>query len=82
MNGNVFTGSKATYDNTKQIFKSIGETSFETVEGYKIISSDVIIDNLKSIISTNSKTVITDTDNNKIFLDNFEYDKGNIFSNL
>lgn len=81
--GNIFSGSKATYDNNNQVFKSIGDTKFETVEGYKIVSSNITIDNTVSKISTDSKTIITDLDNNKIFLDNFEYLKqNNIFKSV
>ena len=83
INGNIFTSSKATYDNKNQIFKSIGDTTFETVEGYKIISSNITIDNIESKITTDSKTIITDLENNKIFLDNFEYiKKNNIFKSV
>ena len=34
--GNVFRASKASYDNNSKIFKSFGESNFETSEGYKI----------------------------------------------
>jgi len=32
--GNIFKGNKATYDNNKQIFKSLGASSFQTSKGH------------------------------------------------
>ncbi len=83
INGNVFTGTKAIYDNNNKIFKSIGDITFDTIEGYKIISSNITINNTDSSITTENKTIITDLENNKIFLDNFEYlKKKNIFKSV
>ena len=55
--GNVFKASKATYDNNKKIFKSFGESSFETLEGYKIITSDIIIDNKNTFMGSDKETL-------------------------
>ena len=73
--GNVFKTSKATYDNNKKIFKSFGKSSFETLEGYKIETNDIIIDNKNIFIGSNKETFVTDIDGNEIYLENFEYFK-------
>ena len=40
-------------------------------------------DNIKNIINSNKKALITDNENNKIYLDNFEYQtEDNIFKSL
>ena len=78
----MFTGTKATYDNNNKIFKSIGEITFDTVEGYKIISSNITINNTQSSITTENKAIITDLENNQIFLDNFEYLRKKTFLSL
>ena len=81
--GNVFKTSKATYDNNKKIFKSFGKSSFETLEGYEIITSDIIIDNKNTFVGSDKETFITDIDGNKIYLENFEYFKQkNIFKSI
>ena len=61
INGNVFTGTKAIYDNNNKIFKSIGDITFDTIEGYKIISSNITINNTDSSITTENKTIIKNT---------------------
>ena len=79
----MFKASKATYDNNKKIFKSFGESSFETLEGYKIITSDIIIDNKNTFMGSDKETFVTDIDGNKIYLENFEYfKKNNIFKSI
>ncbi len=81
--GNVFRASKASYDNNGKIFKSFGESNFVTLEGYKIDTSDIIIDYKNTFISSNKDTYIKDKDGNEIFLNNFEYfKKKNIFKSI
>jgi len=81
--GNIFKTSKATYDNNKKIFKSFGTSSFETLQGYKIETSDIIIDNKNTFIGSNKETFVTDIDGNEIYLENFEYfKKKNIFKSI
>ena len=81
--GNVFKTSKATYDNNKKIFKSFGKSSFETLEGYKIETNDIIIDNKNIFIGSNKETFVTDIDGNEIYLENFEYFRQkNIFKSI
>ena len=82
-NGNVFTSKKATYDNNLKIFKSFGKTSLETIKGYKVDTSNIILDNNKSSITSNEETIIRDKDNNNIYLNNFSYLKEeNIFKSV
>ena len=81
--GNIFKTSKATYDNNKKIFKSFGASSFETLQGYKIETSDIIVDNKNTFIGSNKETFVTDIDGNEIYLENFEYFKTkNIFKSI
>ena len=81
--GNIFRTSKATYDNNNKIFKSFGKSNFETLEGYKIEASDIIIDNKNFFISSENKTFIIDKEGNEIYLENFEYFKQkNIFKSV
>ena len=53
-----------------------------TSEKYLIEGEDIVLDNLKTIKS-NKDAIITDQDNNKIFLNSFEYhSKDNILNQL
>ena len=81
--GNIFKTEEATYDNDKKIFKSFGISNFETLNGYKVKTSDVFLDNKNGLISSQKKTIIEDRDNNKIYLNNFEYlREKNIFKSV
>ena len=71
--GNIFKTEEATYDNDKKVFKSFGISNFETLNGYKVKTSDIFLDNKNGLISSQEKTIIEDRDNNKIYLNNFEY---------
>ena len=75
LNGNSFTANEARYDNNNKIFKSFGQSNFETFEGYKIETSNITIDNKNTFISSNNDTLIQDKEGNKIYLENFEYFK-------
>ncbi len=68
INGNIFKSDKATYDNNSKIFKSIGKSDFETKEGYKVETSDIILNNNNFSINSKNKTFIEDKDGNKIYL--------------
>ncbi len=82
-NGNVFISKEATYDNNLKIFKSLGKTSLETIKGYKVETSNIILDNNKSSITSSEETIIRDKDNNNIYLNNFSYLKEeNIFKSV
>ena len=60
------------------MFKSLGETSVKTTDGYSVKGNDVFDNNNKNIKS-DQRAVIIDQDNNNIYLDNFEYDWIKIF---
>ena len=71
--GNIFKTEEATYDNDKKVFKSFGISNFETLNGYKVKTSDIFLDNKNGLISSQEKTIIEDRDNNKIYLNNLLY---------
>ena len=74
---------KAEYDGNLKIFKTFGTTKIITSEGYKIEGENVVADNEKKIISSDKNTIITDQDQNKIFLKSFKYQiESNIFKSV
>ena len=74
---------KAEYDGNLKIFKTFGTTKIITSEGYKIEGENVAADNEKKIISSDKNTIITDQDQNKIFLKSFKYQiESNIFKSV
>ena len=80
---NIVESNLAEYDEAKQILKSIGKTKVMTSEKYLIEGEDIVLDNLKKTIKSNKDAIITDQDNNKIFLNSFEYhSKDNIFKSI
>ena len=81
--GNIIKTNYAEYDEKKRIFKSLGDTSIKTSEKYFLNGFDIIFDNKKKIINSEKKTKIIDKDNNKIFLDSFEFEiDNNIFKSV
>ena len=71
------------YTENIQILKTKGPTSITTTENYRIYGSDIIFDNISKFIRSDKKTIIEDIDNNRIFLDNFEYlIDNNIFKSI
>ena len=80
---NIVRDNLAEYDEAKQILKSIGKAKVVTSEKYLIEGEDIVLDNLKKTIKSNKDAIITDQDNNKIFLNSFEYhSKDNILNQL
>ena len=80
---NTFETDHASYNEITKIFESFGPTKVITSENYIIEGEDITLDNFNNYIFSNKKTVITDLDNNKIYLDNFEYlTKSNIFKSV
>ncbi len=77
---NQIKAEKAEYNEKNKIFTTIGETKITTTEKYVINGKDIILSNFDNFIKSDNKTVITDQDDNRIFLDNFDYSKiKNIF---
>ena len=73
----------AEYDENLKVFKSIGPTKIITTEKYIINGEDIILDNNKKKIKSEKAAIVTDLDNNKIYLSNFEYQtENNIFKSI
>ena len=70
---NEIISNNAIYKENTKILESIGPTEIITVENYVIKGSDIIFDDLNKLITSNSKTTVTDPDNNIIYLDSFQY---------
>ena len=82
-NNNIIETEFAKYNEISKILETNGLTRIITTEKYIINGEDIVFDNVKKLISSNKKAVITDQDNNKIYLEKFEYliDK-NIFKSV
>ena len=73
----------AEYDENLKVFKSFGPTKIITTEKYIINGEDIILDNNKKKIKSEKVAIVTDLDNNKIYLSNFEYQtENNIFKSI
>ena len=63
----------AEYNEEFKTLNTIGKTNIKTSEGYILEGKDILFDNLNKYIKSKSLTTITDQNNNKIYLNNFEY---------
>ena len=73
----------AEYFEKNKIFKSRGPTKIITSEKYIIDGKNIIFDNINKYINSKDETLVTDLDNNKIFLENLNYKiNDNIFKSL
>ena len=73
----------AEYDEKRKLLKSLGPTKIITSEKYVVDGKDIVFDNASGLISSDKDTIITDQENNKIYLENFEYiTRENIFKSL
>ena len=80
---NEMQAEYAEYDSNKKNLKHSKVTKIITNKNYIIESEDVTFDNLKKIIFSKKNSYIIDKDQNKIFLDNFEYGTDNsIFKSI
>ena len=70
---NKILTNHAIYNENLKILKSIGPTSVYTAENYSLEGNDILFDDTNKFISSDKKTIITDQDQNKIFLENFKY---------
>ena len=83
LKNNIIEASYAEYDENKKIFTTQGPTYFTSSEKYVISTKDLFFDNFNKIIKTDKSAVIYDQDDNKIFLEKFEYFiKDNIFKSI
>ncbi len=80
---NLIETDFAKYNELSKVLETKGPTKITTSENYIIEGEDIIFDNLKKIIISNKNAQITDQDNNKIYLDKFEYQiEENIFKSI
>ncbi len=82
-NNNILRTNHAEFDDNKKILKSFGPTEIITTEKYKIVGENIILNDISKDVSSDSKSIITDNDNNQIFLENFQYNtNNNIFKSI
>ena len=80
---NIIETNYAEYNDKTKIFKTVGDTKIVTSKNYIINGKDIILNNMKKFIVSDKKSIITDVDLNKIYLENFEYQtKDNIFKSI
>jgi len=71
----------AEYFEKKKQFISKGLTKITTGEGYIVEGKNIVLD--KEIVTSKEGTIISDLDNNTIYLENFEFlNKENIFKSI
>ena len=77
---NKIITESANYKKEKDVFETFGTTEILTSNGYKIFTSNIILDNNKKNIYSNENTEIIDKDGNKINVSMFTYSTtSNIF---
>ena len=79
LKNNTVKTDYAEYQKDSQTFESKGRTTILTSEGFFLEGENILFDNSKDLITSKSSAIITDLENNKIFLDNFEYSTKNNF---
>ena len=81
--GNEIKTEYAEYYKDKQTLKSVGATTINTHDGYFIKTEDIFVDNKKKFINSEKNSIIIDSDDNQIFLENFNYQtSNNIFKSI
>ena len=82
-NNNIFKTNYAEYFKDLKLLKSKGETTLLTAEGYFVSGANMIFDNINNTIKSKNPATIKDLDNNKIYLEQFEYStKNNLFKSV
>ncbi len=82
-NNNIFKTNYAEYFKDLKLLKSKGETTLLTAEGYFVSGTNMIFDNINNTIKSKYPATIKDLDNNKIYLEQFEYStKNNLFKSV
>ena len=80
---NIIQTSYAEFNKLINVFKSKGPTKIITSQKYVIEAEDVIFDNNEKFINSQKKSIVTDQENNKIYLENFSYETiNNIFKSI
>ena len=77
--GNKINAEFADYDEKSKTFKTSGKTKITTSDEYVIEGEDIIINDVAQSIKSEKNTIITDRENNRISLQNFEYNTKTIF---
>jgi len=70
---NIIFTEKAEYNKINELVRSFGETDIITSEKFRIQGEDIFYDNKKQVIYSNTKSVITDINGNKIYTNMFNY---------
>ena len=73
IDSNEVKAKYAEYNENVKTLKTIGKTYIKTSENYLLEGSNITFDDLNKFINSKNSTIITDLNNNKIFLNNFEY---------
>jgi LPS-assembly protein len=82
-NNTIIKSDYAIYNDNLKTFEIEGNVFIQTNEGYSISSEKVLLDKKLKIITSNSPSIVTDTQSNKIFLGNFKYSTNeNIFKSI
>ena len=77
---NKIKTENADYKKENDVFETFGKTEILTSSGYKIFTSNIVLDNNKKNIYSNENTEIIDKDGNKINVSMFAYSTiNNIF---
>ena len=77
---NIIKTDYAVYNYKLQNIEAKGETTITTSEGYIVETKDIKFNKNQNFINSESPTIIKDVQNNKIYLENFNYQmKQNIF---
>ncbi|MDC0530117.1 LptA/OstA family protein [Pelagibacteraceae bacterium] len=80
---NIIKTNYAEYNEKEKILETKGSTKITTSEKYIIEGSNILFNNNKDFIKSEDDAIITDQDNNKIYLENFEYQSvNNIFRSI
>ena len=70
---NIIESDYVEYDNKLEKLELKGNVTVSTAQGYSIKSKDVILDKKNNILFSENSSIVTDVENNEIFLDNFNY---------
>ncbi len=80
---NIIKTDYAVYNYKLQNIEAKGDTTITTSEGYIVETKDINFNKNKNFINSESPTIIKDIQNNKIYLENFNYQmKENIFKSI
>ncbi len=70
---NILKTENAEYSKDLKLLESKGKTNIITSEGFKVSGKNMLFNNSNKIIKSKEPSIIEDLDNNKIFLESFEY---------